>query len=138
MNYKATAIYFSPTSGSAQSAISIAKTLDKDASTIDVTIHDTPVSKNSFNKDELAIFCAPVYGGRMFGGALERLKDFKGDSTPCVVTVTYGNRHYDDALIEFSDFLSKRGFVPIAGAALVARHTFGEIQVDRPNEEDFT
>lgn len=136
MNYKATAIYFSPTGGSAKCATSIAKAIDKDAYSLDVTLPDTKPIRALFDKDELVVFSAPVYGGRMYKGALERLKDFKGNKTPCVVTVSYGNRHYDDALLEFSDFVSERGFIPVAGAALVARHTFGEIQIDRPNEED--
>ena len=136
MNYKTTAIYFSPTGGSAKSASSIAKAIDKNASEIDVTIYNSQIEKKTFGENELVVFSAPVYIGRMYKGALERLKDFKGNNTPCIITVSYGNRHYDDALLELSDFVSKRGFIPIAGAALIAEHTFGKIQVGRPNEED--
>ena len=136
MNYKATAVYFSPTGGSAKCANSIAKAIDKDALSLDVTLPDAQPGGKLFGKDEIVVFSAPVYGGRMYRGALDRIKDFKGDETPCIITVSYGNRHYDDALLELSDFVSARGFIPVAGAALVARHTFGEIQVDRPNEED--
>lgn len=136
MNYKATAVYFSPTGGSAKCAASIAKAIDADANEIDTTVYKASTKKVTFDKNELVVFCAPVYAGRMYKGALERLKDFEGRNTPCVITVSYGNRHYDDALLEFSDFVKKRGFVPIAGAALIARHTFGEIQTDRPNEDD--
>lgn len=136
MNHKATAVYFSPTGGSAKCATSIAKAIDADAKEIDITIYKTSVKKAAFDQSDLVVFCAPVYGGRIYRGVLERLKDFKGNKTPCVITVSYGNRHYDDALLELSDFVKERGFIPIAGAALIARHTFGEIQIDRPNEDD--
>lgn len=60
----------------------------------------------------------------------------KGSGTPCIVTVTYGNRHYDDALLEMEDIVREAGFVPFAAAALVAQHTYGEIQVGRPSAAD--
>lgn len=136
MNYKTTAIYFSPTGGSAKNARSIAKAIDKDAQEIDITMHNSSPGKTVFGKNDIVVFGAPVYIARIFKGVLERLEDFQGNGTPCIITVSYGNRHYDDALLELSDFVSARGFIPIAGAALIARHTFGEIQTDRPNEED--
>ncbi len=64
------------------------------------------------------------------------LQDSKGAQTPCIVSVTYGNRHYDDALLEMYDLVKENGFLPFAAAALVAQHTFGDIQRGRPNEKD--
>lgn len=133
---RVTAIYFSPTGGSAKSALSIARALDQHARDIDVTLASTAPEAMTFGRNELVVFSAPVYGGRVYRGALDRLECFLGDMTPCIVTVSYGNRHYDDALLELSDFVSEHGFVPVAGAALIARHTFGEIQTDRPNADD--
>jgi ferredoxin len=133
---KAAAVYFSPTGGSAKNALSIARALDQQALDIDVTLASTAPAAMTFGKNELVVFGAPVYIGRIYRGVLDRLESFCGDQTPCIVTVSYGNRHYDDALLELSDFVSERGFVPVAGAALVARHTYGEIQTDRPDESD--
>mgnify|MGYP002799423549 CR=1 FL=1 len=48
-----------------------------------------------------------------------------------MITVTYGNRHYDDALIELFDLVREQGFRPLAAAALVGQHTYGHIQVGR-------
>ena len=92
--------------------------------------------RQSFKKDELVIVGAPVYGGRIYRGALEKFEELQGDETPCIVTVTYGNRHYDDALLELSDFMKARGFCPVAAAALVGEHTFGDIQKGRPFAAD--
>jgi hypothetical protein len=50
--------------------------------------------------------------------------------------VTYGNRHYDDALLELADMAEAQGFAVKGAAALVGRHTFGQIQSDRPDSND--
>lgn len=89
-----------------------------------------------FTSQDAVVFGAPVYGGRLFKGFAERLAGVRGDQTPCVVTVTYGNRDYDDALLEFCDLVKAQGFIPIAAAALVGQHTYGSIQVGRPDEKD--
>ena len=37
---------------------------------------------------------------------------------------------------ELFNNIKERGFIPIAGAALVGEHTYGHIQVGRPNRDD--
>ena len=64
------------------------------------------------------------------------LHDLRGQDTPCIVTVTYGNRDFDDALLELTRFCQERGFLPFAGAALVGEHTYGSIALGRPDAED--
>ncbi|MCI1958937.1 MAG: 4Fe-4S binding protein [Clostridia bacterium] len=129
-------VYFSPTGTSKKGAETIAKVFSPDFKAIDITKFDSMPKDMSFKKDDLVVFGAPVYSGRIYKGASERLKKFKGDSTICIISVTYGNRAFDDALIELSDIVSENGFIPVAGAALVAQHTYGEIQVGRPDDND--
>lgn len=129
------AIYFSPTFTSKKSAISIARGLEGELSEIDLTI-DNQVEEKYFDRRDVVVFGFPVYGGRILPVALERLRKMHGDHTTCVITVTYGNRHYDDALLELFDIVKEQGFIPIAAAALVAQHTYGHIQVGRPNKDD--
>ena len=132
---KTTAIYFSPTGTSKKGCVAIAEALQARAEEIDVTI-GKEVHKCEFTKEDMVVFGAPVYGGRVFKGLKDRIKEIKGQETPCVITVTYGNRDYDDALLELADIAIGQGFLPIAGAALIGEHTFGRIQVGRPNEKD--
>ena len=68
--------------------------------------------------------------------AVPRLSGLKGNGTPCILVATYGNRHYDDALVEMEDIAREHGFAVKGSAALVGRHTYGEIQTERPDEED--
>ncbi|MFI3202642.1 MAG: 4Fe-4S dicluster domain-containing protein [Eubacteriales bacterium] len=136
IGFKATAIYFSPTRTSKKGAEAIAEILDEDYRSIDVTMLHHEMEAREFATNDVVVFGAPVYGGRLYKGCLPMIQKFKGNNTPCIVTVTYGNRHYDDALLELSDLVTTLGFIPIAGAALVGEHTFGEIEIGRPNEKD--
>ncbi|MBQ3391758.1 MAG: 4Fe-4S binding protein [Clostridia bacterium] len=133
--FKTTAVYFSPTGGTERGVLAIARALDEQADVLNFT-KPSPPKEISFGPDDLVVFGSPVYSGRLPSPAALRFSQLHGNQTPCIVTVTYGNRHYDDALLELSDLVSSRGFVPIAAAALVAQHTYGEIQVGRPDEQD--
>lgn len=129
------AIYFSPTYTSKKSAVSIARGLEGELTEIDLTL-EKAIPKMTFSRHDVVVFGFPVYSGRILHEALNRLKIFKGDHTSCVITVTYGNRHYDDALLELFNIVKEKGFIPIAGAALIGEHTYGHIQVGRPNRDD--
>lgn len=132
---KLTLIYFSPTGNTEKSLKAMAHGLNAEANVIDITTH-APASTIHFGETDRVIFGAPVYVGRIPTVARERFSRFRGEHTPCIVAVTYGNRHYDDALLELADMAKEQGFVVIGAAALVGRHTFGEVQVNRPNEDD--
>ena len=131
-----TAIYYSATGNSKISACTIAEGLSRNYAKMDITKCDALIERTDFNSDDMVIFSAPVYGGRIYEGAKAKFDKLRGNKTKCVVTVTYGNRNYDDALLEMCDMLEAHGFIPIAAAALVGQHTYGQIQVGRPDEND--
>lgn len=136
MNYGT--IYFSPTGTSEKSAVSITDALaeGKEYKRIDLTTYGARETKMQFSENDFIVFGVPVYNGRIPQIAVQRLNNIRGKQTPCIVTVTYGNRNYDDALLELADLVKANGFVVQAAAALIGQHTFGEIQVGRPNESD--
>jgi len=101
-----------------------------------MTIWNRQPDKTEFDENDLVVFGAPVYSGRIYQGAAERFSRLQGRNTPCIITVTYGNRDYDDALLELYDLVSEQGFLPFAAAALIGQHTYGEIEVGRPGEAD--
>ncbi len=129
-------LYFSPTGNTKKSVEAMAKAIGGSLEMQDLTTEEKPADRQ-FEQDAFVIFGAPVYGGRIPAVAKERFSHFKGRNTPCIVVVTYGNRAYDDALAELADLAQKQGFQVKGAAALVGRHTYGEIQTDRPNEDDF-
>ncbi|MBQ5760453.1 MAG: 4Fe-4S ferredoxin, partial [Clostridia bacterium] len=135
---KATVIVFSATGTSRKSAMAIAKGLGCPVDVIDVTAFADALQAKTFGPEEIVIFGAPCYSGRIPKIAMPRLSAFKGEGTPCIVTTAYGNRDFDDALVELCDMAKDNGFIPVGAAALVAQHTFGTIAVGRPNSEDLT
>ena len=54
-----------------------------------------------------------------------------------VTLAVYGNRAYEDALLEMNDILTENGFTVIASGAFVAQHSMApEVGAGRPDEED--
>ncbi len=74
--------------------------------------------------DELLVVGVPVYLGRIPALAAEWLHTLEAQDTPAVCVVVYGNRAYDDALVELQDLLAARGCRPVAGAAVIGQHSF--------------
>jgi len=127
--------YFSPTGNTKKSLEAMAEALGGYKEALDLTAAGQAVVRE-FTADDLVIFGVPVYGGRIPKAAKVRFEQLKGNQTPCLAVVTYGNRDFDDALLELADMAAEQGFVVKGAAALVGRHTYGEIQVNRPDEED--
>lgn len=86
---------------------------------------------------DIALFAAPVYAGRIPAIAAEKFSRVKGAGQKCVAVVVYGNRDYDDALLELCDLLKGNGFDVVAAAALVAQHSiFPKVATARPDADD--
>jgi NAD-dependent dihydropyrimidine dehydrogenase PreA subunit/flavodoxin len=92
--------------------------------------------------DDIVIFGVPTYAGRVPNVLLPFFKDVlagRGNGAFAIPIVLFGNRNYDDSLIELRDLLADAGFMPIAGAAFVGEHSFSNILgAERPDEEDMT
>ena len=133
---KVTAVYFSPTGNTKKSVEAMAAALSEQYELLDLTAYENRAVEREFGADEFVIFGMPVYAGRIPMAAAPRLEGLTGNGTPCILAATYGNRHYDDALAEMEDIAKAHGFVVKGAAALIGRHTYGEIQVERPDAED--
>lgn len=135
---QAYAIYFSPTGGTQKAVTAFTGGLGVPFENIDLTSHESRLGANrSFGKGDLVVAGLPVYGGRLPKNLESFFSGLKGDETPAVAVVTYGNREYDDALIELKLRLEEQGFIILAGAAFVAEHTFSsKIAGGRPDATD--
>lgn len=136
--------YFSPTHTTKKVLESIARGIDlPTANTFDLTFPMEQDSIQEFKKkDDLIIVGAPVYAGRLPRDAVERLKMLKGDNTPAVLVVVYGNRAFEDALLEMEMLMKELGFNPFAGAAFIGEHSFSTkemaIAPGRPDKKDLS
>lgn len=125
-----TQVVFSPTGGTQRVADAIASALN--VNKIDLCAEVAPLPLFT---PLMAVL--PVYGGRLPAVAVERLRKIKGAGQPAVAVVVYGNRAYDDALLELKNELTDAGFTVVAAAAFVAEHSIvRSIAAGRPNAQD--
>jgi len=137
-------VYFSPT-GTTQAVVrAIARGINhSNFEELDITRPDARVQPLQASDNELLIIGVPVYMGRVPALVTEWLSVIKARNTPAVCVVVYGNREYEDALLELSDILIKGGCIPIAGSAFIGEHSFSTDEtptaVGRPdaNDQDF-
>lgn len=132
-------VFFSPTHTSARIARAIGEgigmgrrietdlTQDESEAPIDI-------------REELVVIVAPVYGGRIAPIALQRIKRLHGHQSPAILVAVYGNRDYEDALLELRDTTIELGFTPLSAAAFIGEHSYSRpdlpIAAGRPDEAD--
>lgn len=134
-------IYFSPTSTTSTILHEIAKgvslNIKKD---IDMTPEENRREKTFSFKNELVIIGSPVYSGRIPADVSTYLKKISGSGSPAVIVILYGNREFEDALLELRDIAVRQGLAPVAAAAFIGEHSFSSdefvISKDRPDEID--
>lgn len=134
-------VYFSPTETTKRIIEGIARGINQNAvEIVDITKPDTRKQQLQTSDDELLIVGVPVYSGRVPAIATDWLQSIKASNTPTVCIIVYGNREYDDAMLELKDTLVKQGCLPIACAAYVGEHSFSNtetpIAVARPDTND--
>ena len=84
------------------------------------------------------LFAMPVYGGYIPKFCAELVKNLVGNNTPAIIMAVYGNRHFDNALIQAKNLLQEQGFKVIAAGAFVAEHSiFPKVGFGRPNVDDY-
>ena len=132
------AYYFSP-SGTTKEIISlVAKAIDGNSSLYDVTLNSDAAALK-IDSDDIVLVGSPVYAGRIPPIVLERMANLKGDGQKAIAVVVYGNRDYDDALLELSELLNNKGFTTIAAGAFIGQHCiFPKVATNRPDSEDKT
>jgi len=134
-------VYFSPTGTTKAVVLGIAHGTDQsNVELLDITRPDARKQPLHTSENELLVIGVPVYMGRVPALVTEWLHAINACNTPAVPVVVYGNRVYDDALLELNDILTQRGCKPIAGAAFIGEHSFSSADTPtaggRPDESD--
>ena len=144
MNKNIKTFYFSATGTTSKIVTGIADKLAKQSSNtttnhIDFTSPDVRKETASFGKEDIVVAGVPVYAGRVPNVLLKYLNETQGNGALAVALVVYGNRHYDDALIEWRNILASKGFKVIAAGAFIGEHSFSRILgQDRPDTRDMS
>ncbi|MFW6275218.1 MAG: EFR1 family ferrodoxin [bacterium] len=120
---------FSPTGNSKLVGKIIAQNIKANSTQqIDITRPRVREQTLSLTSVDLLVVVVPVYMGRVPALLENWFSKIEANNTPVICVVVYGNRVYDNALLELKDILAKRGCVPIAGAAFIGEHSFSNSQ----------
>lgn len=134
MSDKMEVYYFSPTGGTKKVSDIFAAAVGKEAVWHDLGDKQTLTKQP---QGELIVVAAPVFAGRIPSVVSEKIKILAGEGKKAVAIAVYGNRAYEDALLEMHDILMQAGFTVIAAAAFVAQHSIvQEVGAGRPDTED--
>ncbi|MCX6680962.1 MAG: EFR1 family ferrodoxin [Methanothrix sp.] len=134
-------VYFSPTGTTKAVVQGIARGINQSmVEIIDITRPIARKQPMKTSENELLVIAVPVYMGRVPALLSEWLHAIQAHNTPAVCVVVYGNRVYDDALLELNDILTQCGCKSIAGAAYIGEHSFSNSETptakDRPDASD--
>ncbi len=141
MSNKTSAIYFSPTKTTKQIVQTIASGMDVNYKDYNLTMPGKRdlLKELTFDSNDLVVVGVPVYKGRIPSFMADYFSNFKGNNTKAIFTVTYGNRDYDDALLELKELFEQRGFIGIAAGAFIGEHSYStQVATGRPNANDLT
>ncbi len=137
MMEKVMRVVFSPTGGTNSVASLLSSQIGEHDRQIDLTDAKLDFFREEMTPDEVAVIAAPSYGGRIPRLAAQRLAQVRGNGARAVVVSVYGNRDYEDCLVELQDVAQAAGFRVVAGGAAVAEHSIVyQYAKGRPDEED--
>ena len=126
--------YFSPTGTTYKVARTIAEGSGCSITEMDLSKADCSAE---LTDNSVLLAAIPVYGGRVPAVAIERLSRLHGDGQSAVAVAVYGNREFDDALLELKDAMEGNGFSVIAAGAFIAEHSIvRSIAAGRPDAND--
>lgn len=139
---KVWAMYFSPTGGTEKAvkgtAEALAAKLGLPLEEYDFTLPKGRAEDAVFGEGDLVVCGTPVIAGRVPNVLLPYLTEqVKGNGALAVPVVSFGNRNFDDALIELRNILENDGFRTVAGGAFVSEHSFSKtLAAGRPDAAD--
>lgn len=135
-------ILFSPTGGTEK----VAQALEQEMKTagfldeivkVDLSDRNFDFKSVNISAQDFALIAIPSFGGRVPALAAERLAFIKGNGTKSVLVCVYGNRDFEDTLVELQDIAHSCGFVSVAGVSAVARHSIvNQYGAGRPDDSD--
>lgn len=139
---KVWAVWFSATGTTEKVVNFVAKNIAEQLSVpVESLSFNTPAARKqelNFSADELVVLGVPVYAGRVPNLILPYVQgSIKAEGALAVPVVLYGNRNFDDGLMELRNVMRDNGFKPIAAGAFVGEHSFSTtLGAGRPDAED--
>ena len=135
------AVYFSAT-GTTRTIVTaivrrLAEQFNAPVKTFDITLPEARKEPLSFTPGELVLLGVPVYAGRIPNLLLPYVSSLQGNAAMGIPLVLYGNRSFDDALMELRNTMEDSGFHTVAAGAFIGEHSFSRtLAAGRPDSSD--
>ena len=139
-------VFFSPTGSSRNIAQETARVLAQELAQNmalargnywNWTFPEGRATAHTLGPEDVLVFAFPVYAGRIPQVLVEPLARLAGHGARAILLAVYGNRHYDDALLEAVDLFGANGFSVPAAGAFVAEHSYtSRVGTGRPDADD--
>lgn len=128
---------FSPAGGTKKAADIITSSWSPSTVTVDLSDPVCDFAQCELSADDLALIAVPSYTGRVPALAAKRLSKIRGNAAKCVLLCVYGNRAYEDTLVEMEDIAAACGFTVIAAVSAIAEHSImHQYAAGRPDTQD--
>lgn len=132
-----TQVIFSPTGGTRKVSEMLISAWTDSWNTVDLCDRKFEVEQHSFTAEDTVLVAIPSYGGRVPATAARRLSNLCGNGAKAILVCVYGNRAYEDTLVELNDIVTGNGFKIIAAVAAVAEHSIvHQYAAGRPDQDD--
>ena len=127
---------FSPTGGTRKVLNLLAGELGT-SQEIDFSLPGKNYGIYRFERGDVCLVGVPSFGGRVPKRALKNLAKVKADHGAAILVVTYGNRAYDDTLLELRKAMESCGFTVVAVVAAATEHSImRQYGAGRPDSRD--
>ena len=132
-----TQVIFSPTGGTHKVSELLISAWTENWNTVDVSDMKFERESCSFTTEDTVLVAIPSYGGRVPATASRRISNLHGNGAKAVLVCVYGNRAYEDTLVELNDIVVRANFKVIAAVAAVAEHSImRQYATGRPDTAD--
>lgn len=143
MSKKIYSVFFSATGTTEKIAsrigFNIASELKSELEIINFTPLKERSIERSFTADDIVILATPTYAGRVPNLIVKYVQSIKGNGAIGVPVVLFGNRSFDDSLMELRNIMVENGFTVIGAGAFVGAHSFSyTLGKGRPDTEDMS
>ena len=130
-------LFFSPTGGTHRVADLLCGAWDCPKIEVDLSDPEQDLSALCFRPEDLCVVAVPSFEGRVPPVVLPWLKALRGNGARTIAAAVFGNRAYDDTLVELTDLLRRQGFRCCAATAAVAQHSvLSAYGAGRPDAQD--
>lgn len=131
---KINALYFSPTGGTKHVLDIICSVWDCEKNYIDLCDLDSEIS---FKDTDICMIAVPSFGGRIPQFLIPKFRLIHGNRAKTILIAVYGNRAYEDTLIELKDVAESSEFLCCCCAAAISRHSIiPKYGAGRPDPDD--